>query len=328
MKLNTQANILEVKNLKVHYALKKAILKAVDNVSFNLNKGEILGIVGESGCGKSSLIRSIMQLERESTIGEILFQGKNLLNLSKKDLQNTRKDFQLIFQDPLASLDPRMTIGQIILEPLKNFYKNLSKNEMHQKLLKVMEDVGLLSEYINRYPHEFSGGQCQRVGIARALIVEPKLLICDEAVSALDVSIQSQIINLLKSLKNKYKLSIIFISHDLSVVKYISDRILVMYLGNVVEISDSTNFYNKNAKHHPYTTALLSAIPEPDPRLERDKFNNLELLTGELPSPINPPKGCKFCTRCKFAKDMCFDLPPALDYASTSSKIACFLNRI
>ena len=328
MKLNTQANILEVKNLKVHYALKKAILKAVDNVSFNLNKGEILGIVGESGCGKSSLIRSIMQLERESTIGEILFQGKNLLNLSKKDLQNTRKDFQLIFQDPLASLDPRMTIGQIILEPLKNFYKNLSKNEMHQKLLKVMEDVGLLSEYINRYPHEFSGGQCQRVGIARALIVEPKLLICDEAVSALDVSIQSQIINLLKSLKNKYKLSIIFISHDLSVVKYISDRILVMYLGNIVEISDSKNFYNKHAKHHPYTNALLSAIPEPDPRKERDKFDNLELLTGELPSPINPPKGCKFCTRCKLVKDICFELPPELDYASNSSKIACFFNRI
>lgn len=316
-------NILEVDNLKVHYKSKSGTLKAVDDVSFRLQEGEILGIVGESGCGKSSLVRSIMQLEQDSTKGKINFLGTDLLAANSSDLKDIRKDLQLIFQDPLASLDPRMTIGQIIAEPLKNYNKWLSKKIIQAKVLNVMQDVGLLPEYINRYPHEFSGGQCQRVGIARALILKPKLLICDEAVSALDVSIQAQIINLLKSLKKKYALSIIFISHDLSVVKYISDKIIVMYLGNIVEVSDSQHFYNKNAKHHPYTNALLASIPEPCPKSERAKLNNLDLLLGNLPSPINPPRGCKFCTRCKFVEKDCFDTRPEFKQISDVVKIAC-----
>jgi len=308
--INLDTNILEIKNLKIYYPTKtkNLFLKAVDDISFNLKKGETLGIVGESGCGKSTLGRAIMQLIK-STSGEILFNQQNLNNLSKKELREKRQDLQIIFQDPLASLDPRMTVGQIIAEPLKNFAKlNLSKDDINTRVKQIMADVGLIPEHINRYPHEFSGGQCQRIGIARALILQPKILVCDEPVSALDVSIQGQIINLLKSLQNKYGLSLIFIAHDLSIVRHISDRIIVMYLGKIIELSEAENIYEHPL--HPYSKALLSAVPIPDPKLERNKKH--EPLRGEVPSPINPPSGCHFRTRCPKAFEKCSQIEPLL----------------
>lgn len=321
-------NILEVKNLKVYFKIPvkngwfsqvEKNLKAVDDVSFNLKQGETLGIVGESGCGKSTLGRAILRL-LEPTSGTVNYAGKDLTTLGLEELRNIRQDLQIIFQDPLASLNPRMTVGQIIAEPLKNFNPTMSKSDCLAKVKQIMEEVGLLPEHINRYPHEFSGGQCQRIGIARALILNPKIIICDEPVSALDVSIQAQIINLLKSLQKKYGLSLIFIAHDLSIVRYISDRILVMYLGKVVELSSSGEVYDHPM--HPYTQALLSAIPIPDPNKERQK--ELSLLTGELPSPMNPPSGCNFRTRCKFAKDNCSRNEPELRHTH-NHEVACHI---
>ncbi|WP_038155314.1 murein tripeptide/oligopeptide ABC transporter ATP binding protein OppF [Aliivibrio fischeri] len=308
--------ILDVKNLKVHFSIaaksvwpwaKPANLKAVDGVNVRLYEGETLGVVGESGCGKSTFARAIIGLV-EATDGEVVWLGEDLTKLEDEPLRQKRKEIQMIFQDPLASLNPRMTVGDIIAEPLQTFYSKLTKDEVKDRVKEMMAKVGLLPNVINRYPHEFSGGQCQRIGIARALILKPKMIICDEPVSALDVSIQAQVVNLLKELQKELGLSLVFIAHDLSVVKHISDRVLVMYLGNEVELGESDALFS-NPKH-PYTKALMSAVPIPDPKLERAK--TIEMLEGDLPSPINPPSGCVFRTRCPQATDACAETKPEL----------------
>ena len=308
----------KIKNEKSLFFAKPQTLKAVKDVSFKLYSGETLGVVGESGCGKSTLARAIIGLV-EASEGEILWLSKNLRKQSAKQWKETRKDIQMIFQDPLASLNPRMNIGEIIAEPLKIYQPHLSAAEVKEKVQAMMLKVGLLPNLINRYPHEFSGGQCQRIGIARALIIEPKMIICDEPVSALDVSIQAQVVNLLKSLQKEMGLSLIFIAHDLAVVKHISDRVLVMYLGNAMELGSDEEVYN-NTKH-PYTKALMSAVPIPDPKLERNK--SIELLEGELPSPINPPSGCVFRTRCLKADENCARQKPPLTSQNNSHFVAC-----
>ncbi|QDJ12542.1 oligopeptide ABC transporter ATP-binding protein OppF [Mergibacter septicus] len=319
--------ILEVNNLSVHFKIKDdnaffwqkpQTLKAVSNVSFKLYEGETLGVVGESGCGKSTLARAIIGLV-QSANGNILWLGKDLSRQTKKEWNQTRNDIQMIFQDPLASLNPRMTIGDIIAEPLKIYQPHLSQTEVREKVQAMMLKVGLLPNLINRYPHEFSGGQCQRIGIARALIIEPKLIICDEPVSALDVSIQAQVVNLLKSLQKEMGLSLIFIAHDLAIVKHISDRVLVMYLGNAVELGAYDKVYHHTK--HPYTKALMSAVPIPDPDLERGK--EIQLLEGDLPSPINPPSGCSFRTRCPLADNNCSLEKPRL-MGENEHLVACF----
>ena len=308
----------KIKNEKSLFFAKPQTLKAVKDVSFKLYSGETLGVVGESGCGKSTLARAIIGLV-EASEGEILWLSKNLRKQSAKQWKETRKDIQMIFQDPLASLNPRMNIGEIIAEPLKIYQPHLSAAEVKEKVQAMMLKVGLLPNLINRYPHEFSGGQCQRIGIARALIIEPKMIICDEPVSALDVSIQAQVVNLLKSLQKEMGLSLIFIAHDLAVVKHISDRVLVMYLGNAMELGSDEEVYN-NTKH-PYTKALMSAVPIPDPKLERNK--SIELLEGDLPSPINPPSGCVFRTRCLKADENCAKQKPPLTSQNNSHFVAC-----
>lgn len=319
--------LLEVEDLSVHFKVqsnegflfkKKQTLHAVNHVSFKLYEGETLGVVGESGCGKSTLARSIIGLVKAAG-GNILWLGKDLSQQSEKQWHDTRKDIQMIFQDPLASLNPRMTIGNIIAEPLKIYFPHLSAQEIKDRVQAMMLKVGLLPNLINRYPHEFSGGQCQRIGIARALIIEPKLIICDEPVSALDVSIQAQVVNLLKSLQKEMGLSLIFIAHDLAVVKHISDRVLVMYLGNAVELGTYDKVYHETK--HPYTKALMSAVPIPDPDLERGK--KIQLLEGDLPSPINPPSGCVFRTRCPIADTECTLSKPRLE-GNEQHLVACF----
>lgn len=319
--------LLDVQNLSVYFNIiddknlffnKKQTLKAVNNVSFKLYEGETLGVVGESGCGKSTLARAIIGLVKSSA-GKIVWLGENLADKNTKQWKPYRSQLQMIFQDPLASLDPRMTIGNIIAEPLKIYQPHLTANEIKEKVKAMMIKVGLLPNLVNRYPHEFSGGQCQRIGIARALIVEPKLIICDEPVSALDVSIQAQVVNLLKSLQKEMNLSLIFIAHDLAVVKHISDRILVMYLGNVVEMGTEKAVYDMPL--HPYTKALMSAVPIPDPELERNK--SIQLLEGDLPSPINPPSGCVFRTRCPLAYEHCITEKPLLT-GTNEHCVACF----
>ncbi|WP_305405693.1 murein tripeptide/oligopeptide ABC transporter ATP binding protein OppF [Photobacterium leiognathi] len=308
--------LLDVNDLKVHFniASKSAWpwtppikLKAVDGVNIRIYEGETLGVVGESGCGKSTFARAIIGLV-EATDGQVVWLGQDLTKLKNEALREKRKEIQMIFQDPLASLNPRMTVGEIIAEPLKAFYPNLPADEVKQQVQAMMTKVGLLPNVINRYPHEFSGGQCQRIGIARALILKPKMIICDEPVSALDVSIQAQVVNLLKSLQKEMGLSLIFIAHDLSVVKHISDRVLVMYLGNAVEMGESEALFAE--PQHPYTKALMSAVPIPDPELERNK--HIELLEGDLPSPMNPPSGCVFRTRCPNATSLCAEQKPQL----------------
>lgn len=308
--------ILDIKDLAVHFDVaaksvwpwaKPAKLKAVNGVDIQLFKGETLGVVGESGCGKSTFARSIIGLV-EATEGQILWLGNDLTKMNDVQRRSTRKEIQMIFQDPLASLNPRMTVGDIIAEPLKTFYPQLSKIEVKDRVKEMMAKVGLLPNVINRYPHEFSGGQCQRIGIARALILKPKMIICDEPVSALDVSIQAQVVNLLKDLQKELGLSLVFIAHDLSVVKHISDRVMVMYLGNVVESGLADALYAE--PKHPYTKALMSAVPIPDPNIERNK--TIEMLEGDLPSPINPPSGCVFRTRCSKATAECAKQKPSL----------------
>ncbi|WAP69253.1 ABC transporter ATP-binding protein [Jiella pelagia] len=293
-------------------------LKAVSDVSFSLEKGETLGIVGESGCGKSTLGRSILRLI-EPTAGRVVWQGRSLTDLSDGEMRKARRDLSIIFQDPVASLDPRMNVGQIIAEPLKVAEPSLSRKERRQRVEKVMEEVGLAPEMINRYPHEFSGGQAQRIGIARAIVTEPKLIVCDEPVSALDVSIQAQIVNLLKALKQRMGLTLIFISHDLSVVRLVSDRILVLYLGRVVEIGPRREVFANPG--HPYTKALLSAAPIPDPAIARARGRTV--LKGDPPSPINPPSGCAFRTRCPIARDVCAEVPPSLAEVGAEHRAAC-----
>ena len=308
----------KIKNDKSLFFAKPQTLKAVKDVSFKLYAGETLGVVGESGCGKSTLARAIIGLV-EASEGEILWLGKHLRKQSAKQWKETRKDIQMIFQDPLASLNPRMNIGEIIAEPLKIYQPHLSAAEVKEKVQAMMLKVGLLPNLINRYPLEFSGGLCQRIGIARALIIEPKMIICDEPVSALDVSIQAQVVNLLKSLQKEMGLSLIFIAHDLAVVKHISDRVLVMYLGNAMELGSDVEVYNDTK--HPYTKALMSAVPIPDPKLERNK--SIELLEGDLPSPINPPSGCVFRTRCLKADENCAKQKPPLTSQNNSHFVAC-----
>ena len=321
--------LLSVRDLKVHFTLPAEsilpwaphrVLKAVDGVSFDIMPGETLGVVGESGCGKSTLARAMLNLI-PATDGSIAWQGQPIHSGDKNAWHTVRKSVQMIFQDPLASLDPRMTIGRIIAEPLRTHHPSMPADEVMQKVRAMMARVGLTEQQINRYPHEFSGGQCQRIGIARALVLEPKLVICDEPVSALDVSIQAQIINLLKELQAQMGLALVFIAHDLAVVKHISRRIMVMYLGRVVELADKQALYAD--PRHPYTQALLSAIPVPDPRRERNK--TVQLLQGDLPSPINPPSGCSFRTRCPIAQAGCATEVPLLRQLTTQTQAACLL---
>ncbi|MBV8647806.1 murein tripeptide/oligopeptide ABC transporter ATP binding protein OppF [Paludibacterium sp.] len=326
----TQQPLLSVRNVKVHFQVAsgesvlpwtaKKTLKAVDGISFDLYPGETLGVVGESGCGKSTLSRAILNLI-PATDGEIVWMGKDLRKGGSRDWHRVRRDIQMIFQDPLASLDPRMTVAQIIAEPLRTHRPELGNKEVMARVRQMMRRVGLTEQQINRYPHEFSGGQCQRIGIARALILEPKLIICDEPVSALDVSIQAQIINLLKELQREMGLALIFIAHDLAVVKHISDRILVMYLGREMELANKRALYDTPT--HPYTQALLSAIPFPDPARERSK--TIQLLSGDLPSPINPPSGCVFRTRCPRAEARCAEELPKLHAVSGDTQCSCLL---
>ncbi len=317
--------LLKVNNLTTTFHVpdggfwnKTVPLHAVRDVSLRLQPGETLGIVGESGCGKSTLGRTILQLV-EDYEGEVIFEGRHLNQLSHGELRALRKDMQVIFQDPLASLNPRMTVGQIIAEPLKSFMPELSKQQREEKVLTLMDEVGLLPEMLNRYPHEFSGGQAQRIGIARALISDPRLIICDEPVSALDVSIQAQIINLLIELKKKHALALLFISHDLSVVHHISTHIAVLYLGKMIEYGTREELYT--SPKHPYTKALLSAAPVPDPK--QAKHKKRIKLQGELPSPLNPPSGCAFRTRCPYATDLCSQKEPILDNIAGSHLVSC-----
>ncbi len=324
-----EQTILSVRDIKVHFRVKaksklpwspSRTLKAVDGVSFDLKAGETLGVVGESGCGKSTLSRAILNLI-PATDGEIVWMGKDLSGATTKQWHGVRRDIQMIFQDPLASLDPRMTVGQIIAEPLREHRPEMSKSEMNESVRAMMAKVGLREQMINRYAHEFSGGQCQRIGIARALIVEPKLIVCDEPVSALDVSIQAQIVNLLKSLQQEMGLALIFIAHDLAVVKHISDRVMVMYLGHVMELSDKHSLYAE--PRHPYTRALLSAVPVPNPAIERTKV--VQILSSDIPSPINPPSGCVFHTRCPIAEPRCSREVPELRTLAAGVAAACLL---
>lgn len=327
----SQQHLLEVKNLHTTFDIKKggfafwqphATLKAVNDISFHLNAGETLDVVGESGCGKSTLARTIIGLVKAKS-GSIIFDGKELVGTSDQLLYDMRKDMQMIFQDPLASLNPRMTVGNIIAEPLKTHFPKMSKAEVAEQVKAMMKKVGLLPNVINRYPHEFSGGQCQRIGIARALILKPKLIICDEPVSALDVSIQAQVINLLQDIQQEMGLTLIFIAHDLSVVKHISDRVMVMYLGNAVELGRDKNVYNNPT--YPYTQALMSAVPLPDPEQERNK--TIQLLEGDLPSPINPPSGCVFRTRCPIASEECAATRPTLE-CNIAHQVACLKRQV
>ncbi|MDF2503982.1 ABC transporter ATP-binding protein [Clostridium sp.] len=318
--------ILEVKNLNKYFTKKlgffggkKQVVKAVDNVNFKINKGETLGLVGESGCGKTTTGRTIARIY-DPTAGNIIFRNQDIANISQKEIKPIRKCMQMIFQDPYASLNPRMTISEIIKTPL-DVHNLYTKEERKEKVKELLNIVGFNSEHGNRYPHELSGGQRQRVGIARALAVEPEFIICDEPISALDVSIQAQIINTLEDLKNRLNLTYLFIAHDLSMVKHISDNIGVMYLGGIVEIAESDELYKNPV--HPYTQSLLSAIPLPDPRKAKERKRIM--LEGEIPSPINPPSGCKFHTRCKYAKKVCSEIAPELKDCGNNHKVACHL---
>jgi len=318
--------LLKIEDLKVHFPMKRRSLfggerrwvKALDGVSFELAPGETLGIVGESGCGKSTLCRAVLRLV-EPTGGRTVWLGKDFSELDGEELRLERRNMQIIFQDPLASLDPRMTVRQIIERPLLNFPNRENAEERRRQVGDLMELVGLNKAWMDRYPHEFSGGQCQRIGIARALILKPKLLVCDEPVSALDVSIQAQIINLLKRLQTEENLALIFISHNLSVVRRISDRVMVLYLGKIAELAERDEIYRN--PRHPYTQALLSAVPIADPDKERAKKR--VALTGDLPSPINPPSGCVFRTRCPIVIEQCHSVVPVLEPVTDSHTVSC-----
>ncbi|ABQ88848.1 oligopeptide/dipeptide ABC transporter, ATPase subunit [Roseiflexus sp. RS-1] len=314
--------LLEVNNLVKHFPIKGGILrrtvavvKAVDGVSFTLKRGETLGLVGESGCGKTTTGRTILRLEK-ATDGEVIFDGKDVLAASGSQLKALRRDMQIVFQDPYASLDPRMTIGESVAEGL-TIHGIGSKAERIERVREVLAKVGMHPSHMERFPHEFSGGQRQRIGIARALVMNPKLIVCDEPVSALDVSIQSQVLNLLRNLQQEFGLTYLFIAHNLSVVEHISNRVGVMYLGKMVELADRMELFRRPL--HPYTKALISAIPIPNPTIRRERI----ILQGDVPSPINPPKGCRFHPRCWMARDICREVEPVFEEKAPGHWSAC-----
>lgn len=308
--------LIEVKNLKKYFHTKKGLLHAVDEVNFHINEGETLGLVGESGCGKSTTGRVLLRL-LEATEGEVLFEGENILHFNKQQMREMRKKMQIVFQDPFASLNPRMTVSQIIAEPLEINKVYNSKKAINRKVKSLMDTVGLAERLVNTYPHELDGGRRQRIGIARALALNPKFIVQDEPVSALDVSIQAQILNLMAQLQKEFGLTYLFISHDLAVVKHVSDRVAVMYLGKIVELSDYKSIF-KNPLH-PYTQALLSAIPVPTVEVKKERI----LLEGDVPSPINPPKGCRFYGRCRLRQELCKEDMPALRNIGNHRYVAC-----
>lgn len=321
--------LLDVRNLKMHFPITRGIIfqrevgaiKAVDGLDFTMFQGETLGLVGESGCGKSTTGRAILQLYRP-TEGQVIFEGKDLTQTKGEELRRMRRRMQMIFQDPYASLNPRMTVGSIIGEPLEVHGIGNTRKERQERVQELLKIVGLNPYFVNRYPHEFSGGQRQRIGVARALAVNPAFIVCDEPISALDVSIQAQIINLLEDLQEELGLTYLFIAHDLSVVRHISDRIAVMYLGRIVELADRDELYENPM--HPYTQALLSAVPIPDPQIERNRQRII--LEGDVPSPANPPKGCNFSTRCPRVMDICRQEDPPFKEYSAGHYTACFLH--
>ncbi|MCA0991983.1 ABC transporter ATP-binding protein [Pseudalkalibacillus hwajinpoensis] len=319
--------LLEIENLKKWFPVdtagffskEKSYVKAVDDISFYIEKGETLGLVGESGCGKSTAGRVILRL-LEASEGRIVIENEDIRALSSRELKKRRKNMQIVFQDPYASLNPRLKVGQILEEPM-SIHLSLSKKERKERVKQIMNDVGLNQSYLDRYPHEFSGGQRQRIGIARALAANPKLIVMDEPVSALDVSVQAQVLNLIQDLQEKYDLTYLFITHNLSVVKHISNRIAVMYLGKIVEIADRDEFFH--SPKHPYSKALLSAIPEPDPKQRKERI----ILKGDIPSPVDPPDGCRFHTRCPYVMDTCRTKTPDLKVTNKNHFVACHLEK-
>lgn len=311
--------LIEIKNLKKYFNVKKGLLHAVDDLSFYINKGETLGLVGESGCGKSTTGRTIIRLI-EADGGEVLFHNKNVLSFDKKEMKNFRQNVQMVFQDPYSSLNPRLSIFDLISEPLMNIDEfKQDKNKVTKRVKELMDIVGISERLTNSYPHELDGGRRQRVGVARALSVKPEFMVLDEPVSSLDVCIQAQVINLLKNLQKEFSLTFLFISHDLSVVKHISNRIAVMYLGKMVELSDHNAIFEDPL--HPYTQALLSAIPIPKANVERNRI----ILKGDVPSPVNPPEGCRFAGRCMYVKDICLKETPELREVDNKRFVACHL---
>ncbi len=324
---NGKEVLVQVKDLKKHFPIRRGIfiqrqvgaVRAVDGVSFDIYRGETLGLVGESGCGKSTTGRTMLQLYRP-TSGSVLFKGKDLTQLKGAQLRRERRHMQMIFQDPYASLNPRMTVGKIVEEPLE-IHNIGTPKERKERVAELLNLVGFSPSFVNRYPHEFSGGQRQRIGIARALALQPEFIVLDEPISALDVSIQAQVVNLLEDLQDKFNLTYLFIAHDLSMVRHISDRTAVMYLGKVVELADRDELYSHPL--HPYTQALLSAVPIPDPKKERQRKRIV--LEGDVPSPVNPPSGCRFRTRCPLAKDICAEQEPEWREVSPGHWVACHL---